>query len=98
MPVKTFRKMLFNGLFVNQRNMRGFMGLLRFYQKYGIQTLTRKMGIINIFLNGMSCLEKVLPKIQPMSKMKQRPLEFKATGEKQATVALVLVGFIVFTK
>lgn len=88
-PVRAFRKVLFNGLFENQKNMRRFMGLLRFYQKSGIQTLTHKTGVIHIFPNGMTCSEKVLPKIEPTSKMGNRPLMFEAKGEKRATVSFL---------
>lgn len=50
MPVRAVRKVVFEGLFPHQNRMRTLTGLIGFYQRSGLQTLTHKTGIMKLFL------------------------------------------------
>ncbi|MFC0015334.1 MULTISPECIES: (Fe-S)-binding protein [Allobacillus] len=58
---KAARYGAFKHLFRNQRTMERATGFIRFYQKSGIQALTRKTGILSLFPSIMKDMEAILP-------------------------------------
>ncbi|MFD2044575.1 (Fe-S)-binding protein [Ornithinibacillus salinisoli] len=61
---KTARKVAFDYLFQEPDKMSKTVGLVRFYQRSGMQTLTRKMKILSFFPDILGGMEKVLPPIE----------------------------------
>ncbi|WP_282155117.1 (Fe-S)-binding protein [Cytobacillus gottheilii] len=87
LPVRALRKTVFEGLFPHQNRMRMAVGLLGFYQRTGLQALTQKTGLMNLFPVHLATMEKVLPKAPSLKEMKSRPTELKATTEVKKRVA-----------
>lgn len=53
--------------------MRTLTGLIGFYQRSGLQTLTHKTGIMKLFPETLATMDLVLPKVPKMKAMKDRP-------------------------
>ncbi|MDH2886652.1 (Fe-S)-binding protein [Bacillus cytotoxicus] len=87
MPVKAVRKMVFEGLFPHQNRMRTLTGIIGFYQRSGLQTLTHKTGIMKLFPETLAAMDLVLPKVPKMKKMKNRPEFLPAQATKKKRVA-----------
>lgn len=85
MPVKAVRKVVFEGLFPHQNRMRTLTGLIGFYQRSGLQTLSHKTGIMKLFPETLATMDLVLPKAPKMKEMKNRPefLHAEITKKKQ---------------
>ena len=64
MKEKIIRKTAFDGLFADQQRMATTVKLVQFYQKSGLQTVTRKIGFLNLFPPFMKEMEGVLPAIE----------------------------------
>src|SRR5699024_10646733 len=58
---KTMRKVAFDYLLQDQDKMDKAVGLVRFYQKSGLQTVARKLNIVSFFPGILPGMEKVLP-------------------------------------
>ncbi|MCM3668311.1 (Fe-S)-binding protein [Mesobacillus maritimus] len=86
-PVKLVRKTVFEGLFPHQDRMRMAMGLVGFYQRSGLQTVTRKTGMMKLFPDSLASMEKVLPKVPTLKEMKNRPEHLPAIGTQTKKVA-----------
>lgn len=71
---KTTRTIVFNNLFVKQKNMQHAVSLLHLYQKTGLQKAVRKIGFLNLFPKHVKTMEASLPpiarKIQPFKQVK----------------------------
>src|SRR4051812_18985024 len=65
--------------------------LIRLYQKSGLQTLSRKLGIVN--LHGVAELDALSPKIEDDFFFREIGTTYPAVGERRARVAF-LVGCI----
>ncbi|SEM69888.1 glycolate oxidase iron-sulfur subunit [Mesobacillus persicus] len=87
LPVKMVRNAVLNGLFPHQNRMQMVTGLLGFYQRSGMQTLTRKTGMMKLFPDHLATMEKVLPQVPTMKKMKNRPEFLEALGPQTKRVA-----------
>ncbi|WP_410981804.1 (Fe-S)-binding protein [Bacillus cereus] len=87
MPVKAVRKIVFEGLFPHQNRMRTLTGLIGFYQRSGLQTLTHKTGIMKLFPKTLATMDLVLPKVPKMKEMKNRPEFLPAETTKKKRVA-----------
>ncbi|WP_242241541.1 (Fe-S)-binding protein [Bacillus cereus group sp. BfR-BA-01309] len=87
MPVKAVRKVVFEGLFPHQNRMRTLTGLIGFYQRSGLQTLTHKTGIMKLFPETLATMDLVLPKVPKMKAMKDRPAFLPAESTKKKQVA-----------
>jgi len=61
---KLSRKVAFDGLFSDQKKMKGAVKLIQLYQKSGLQLITRKIGFLNLFPPFMKEMESVLPTIK----------------------------------
>ncbi|EOP41621.1 (Fe-S)-binding protein [Bacillus cereus] len=88
MPVRAVRKVVFEGLFPHQNRMRTLTGLIGFYQRSGLQTLTHKTGIMKLFPETLATMDLVLPKVPKMKAMKDRPEFLPAEVAKKKQVAL----------
>ncbi|HSJ38632.1 MAG TPA: (Fe-S)-binding protein [Planococcus sp. (in: firmicutes)] len=69
---KAVRKATFDGVFADQKRMAAGVKLVQFYQKSGLQSVTRKIGFLNLFPPFMKEMEAVLPKVE--SKKKREPV------------------------
>lgn len=87
MPVQAVRNAVFEGLFPHQNRMQTVTGLLGFYQRSGLQKLTRKIGFMKLFPENLATMEKVLPKVPTIKEMKSRPEYFPANGVEAKRVA-----------
>ncbi len=87
LPVKLVRKTVFEGLFPHHERMIMATGLLGFYQRSGLQAVTRKTGIMKLFPDNLATMEKVLPKVPKMKEMKNRPEYLPPQGEQTKRVA-----------
>ncbi|HGH7173070.1 TPA: (Fe-S)-binding protein [Bacillus wiedmannii] len=86
-PVRAVRKVVFEGLFPHQNRMRTLTGLIGFYQRSGLQTLTHKTGIMKLFPETLATMDLVLPKVPKMKAMKDRPAFLPAESTKKKQVA-----------
>ncbi|PEJ00967.1 (Fe-S)-binding protein [Bacillus wiedmannii] len=86
-PVRAVRKVVFEGLFPHQNRMRTLTGLIGFYQRSGLQTLTHKTGIMKLFPETLATMDLVLPKVPKMKAMKDRPEFLPAESTKKKQVA-----------
>lgn len=84
---RVIRKVVFDGLFMNKANMETATGFLRFYQQSGVQTLTRKLHILDWFPDQLQKMEAILPPVPPKTERRRRPERLKATGQPTARVA-----------
>jgi glycolate oxidase iron-sulfur subunit len=87
LPARLVRKTVLDGLFPHQNRMRMAMGLLGFYQRSGLQTVTRKTGMMKLFPEHLATMERVLPSVPTMKEMKDRPEFVSAEGTKTKKVA-----------
>ncbi|KAB7641825.1 (Fe-S)-binding protein [Bacillus sp. B3-WWTP-C-10-D-3] len=87
MPVRAVRKVVFEGLFPHQNRMRTLTGLIGFYQRSGLQTITHKTGIMKLFPETLAAMDLVLPKVPKMKAMKDRPTFLPAESTKKKQVA-----------
>lgn len=85
--VKLLRNFAFNTLFPNQNRMVGMTSMLGFYQKSGMQNLTRKTGIMNLLPNSYRTMEKVLPEAPKRKEMKNRPRHLQPLQPQKKKVA-----------
>ncbi|MBM4761022.1 (Fe-S)-binding protein [Bacillus sp. B15-48] len=86
-PVRLVRKVIFDELFPHPNRMRTAMGLLSFYQRSGLQTVARKTGVMKLFPDSLSTMERVLPKVPTMKQMKNRPEHLAPIGKQTKKVA-----------
>ncbi len=61
---KVVRYGAFRQLFRKQKTMERATGVIRFYQKSGLQALTRKTGILSVFPSMMKDMESILPALE----------------------------------
>ncbi|MBA4537353.1 (Fe-S)-binding protein [Bacillus aquiflavi] len=87
LPIQTIRHTVFKSLFPHKNRLRKVTGLLGFYQRSGLQTITRKIGFLKLFPKSLVAMEKVLPQVPEMKKMKNRPEFLSSKGEKKKRVA-----------
>ena len=94
MPLKGWKKavnkVLLHGVFPHQNRLNRLGGFLKFYQQSGLQTVTRKTGLINIMPQHMVDLESVMPEIKkPVRKRYKNTPVIKAKGETKNKVAFM---------
>ncbi|WP_413375409.1 (Fe-S)-binding protein [Alkalihalobacillus sp. 1P02AB] len=87
LPVKALREVVFNQLFPHQSRMVGLVGLLGFYQRSGLRTVTRKSGILKVLPDSMQLMEKVIPHAPRQKEMKNRPTHLEPLAVKKKNVA-----------
>lgn len=67
---RTFKDYFFDHILANQKRLNSVGNLLWFYQKSGLQSLTRGLSILKFFPEQMSQMERITPAILPPSKRK----------------------------
>lgn len=87
LPVRTVRKVVFEGLFPHTNRMRTVTGLLGFYQRSGLQKVARATGVMKLFPDSLATMERVLPNVPTMKQMKNRPEFLPAEAPKTKKVA-----------
>ncbi|MEB6548770.1 (Fe-S)-binding protein [Heyndrickxia sporothermodurans] len=94
--VRAVRNTVFEGLFPHQNRMQSITGLLGFYQRSGLQKVTRKIGFMKLFPESLATMEKVLPKVPTMKEMKNRP-EYLPAEQTQAKRVAFFTGCLMDT-
>ncbi|SHG07167.1 (Fe-S)-binding protein [Ornithinibacillus halophilus] len=84
---KASRKMAFDHLFKDPKKMEKTVGLVGFYQKSGLQFLTRKTKILSFFPEIMEGMEGVLPKIEKKESMRGKVFKSERKSTKVAFFA-----------
>ncbi|UUZ96415.1 (Fe-S)-binding protein [Paenibacillus sp. P25] len=87
MPVKLARKLVFKGLFPHPKRMRTVTGLMRLYQRSGLQKAARASGILKLLPETLGTMERILPQAPSMKEMSARPKYLAAEGARRKTVA-----------
>lgn len=60
-PVRFLRRLAFTHLFPHQKRLYRLGGLLRFYQRSGLQTAVRKLGLRNMLPRHLREMEAIMP-------------------------------------
>ncbi|QED47656.1 (Fe-S)-binding protein [Cytobacillus dafuensis] len=84
---KLVRNTVFKGLFPYQSRMRTMTSLLSIYQQTGIQKIVQKSGMLKLFPESLTTMEKILPKVPNSKEMRQRPDQLEPLGVKKKKVA-----------
>lgn len=84
---KMLRWATFKNLFPYQNRMIGLTSLLGFYQRSGLQRLSRSLGVMKLFPEPMRTMEKVLPSVPKRKDMKNRPRTLPPLSTKRKKVA-----------
>lgn len=84
---KLVRKTVFDGLFPYQNRMRSLTSLLGIYQRSGMQNLVHKSGMMRLFPESITTMEKVLPKVPTRKELNNRPEYVKPVGTTRKKVA-----------
>lgn len=86
----TVNKIVLHGFFPHQHRLNRLGGFLKFYQKSGLQAITRKTGLINIMPDHLVDMESVMPEIKkPVRKRYKNTAVIKARGETKNEVAFM---------
>lgn len=92
-PPKGFAKIMhelfLHRLFPYPKRMQFLGSLLKFYQRSGLQTLARSIGIMNLFPPHLAEMEKALPKLTHPPTLRSQMEVLEPIGEKRATVAML---------
>ncbi|GAA0610050.1 (Fe-S)-binding protein [Virgibacillus siamensis] len=67
---KFVRTVTFDHLFQEPKKMEKAVTLMQFYQRSGLQTITRKMNILSFFPNILEEMEGVLPRVESRELMR----------------------------
>ncbi|ASV69443.1 MULTISPECIES: (Fe-S)-binding protein [Cytobacillus] len=87
---KSVNKLFLHGIFPHENRLQTLGGLLKFYQKSGMQTLVRKTKLIQIMPKHLVDMEGVMPKIHSSVKKKHRNGSvIKAKQETKREVAML---------
>jgi glycolate oxidase iron-sulfur subunit len=86
--IEWIRTLAFKHLFVNQKRMRLLGGGIRFYQKSGLQWLTRRLGLLRILPEHMRQMEAVLPEASSSGVAIELGTFIPAKGPKRGTAGM----------
>ncbi|MEL3973200.1 (Fe-S)-binding protein [Rossellomorea oryzaecorticis] len=94
MPLKGWKGMIsktfLEGLFPHPNRLNTLGGMLKFYQKSGVQTLVRKTGLINVMPKHLVEMEAIMPEIKQSVRKKYKNEEIiKAKGETKHEVSML---------
>ncbi|KKK38476.1 hypothetical protein WQ57_07660 [Mesobacillus campisalis] len=81
-PLRSVRDFMFEKVLSDQKNLNQVGNLLWFYQKSGLQSLTRSLGILKFFPEQMRQMERIMPEILPPSKRKPH-MEFTPRANRK---------------
>lgn len=84
-------KLFLKSLFPYPARMHKLGGLLKFYQKSGMQTIARKTGLINVMPKHLVEMEEIMPPIrqQPVQKKYKNEDIIRTKAEKKGEAALL---------
>ena len=83
-------KMFLQGLFPHHNRLNSLGGLLRFYQKSGMQKVVRKTKLINIMPQHLVDMEAIMPEVKETVRKKYKNTDvIKAKGETKNEVAML---------
>lgn len=84
-------KFFLESLFPYPARMQKLGGLLKFYQKSGMQTVARKTGLINVIPKHLVEMEEIMPAItqQPVQKKYKNEDVIRTKAEKKGDAALL---------
>lgn len=83
-------KLMLEGIFPHPNRLNTVGGLLKFYQKSGLQKVARKTGLMNIMPKHLVDMEAVMPEIKQSVRKKYKDEKIiKAKGETKNEVALL---------
>jgi glycolate oxidase iron-sulfur subunit len=83
------RKMIF-ALFPQPERMRLLLGPMRIYQRFGLQSLVRRSGILSLLPASLQAMEALVPANRPGTNQATLPARIEAKGERRLRVALLL--------
>ncbi|WP_405080326.1 (Fe-S)-binding protein [Paenibacillus chitinolyticus] len=86
--VKLARRTAFKAVFPKQNRMKLLGGALGFYQRSGLQKITRGSGIMKLFPDHMREMEQILPESSSRGVIERIGSHHPAVGAKIATVGL----------
>jgi len=86
--VRGVRWMVFKQLFPNQARMKRLGRTIRFYQRSGVQSIVRKLGIVKLFSKQMHAMENILPEASNQGVIDLMGTRIPARGEKIGTVGM----------
>jgi glycolate oxidase iron-sulfur subunit len=81
-------KFFLHGVFPHHNRLRSLGGLLRFYQKSGMQKVIRKTNLIHIMPQHLTDMESIMPEVKRSVRVKFTS-EIKAKGESKHKVAML---------
>lgn len=83
-------KLFLQELFPHQNRLNALGGLLKFYQKSGMQKAVRKTGLINIMPKHLVDMEAIMPEVnEPVRKKYKNEKVIKSKGEVKQEVAML---------
>ncbi|MED0658163.1 (Fe-S)-binding protein [Anoxybacillus ayderensis] len=85
--VRFIRHLVFKQLFPYPKRMRIATALLGFYQRSGLQSFARKLGLLRLLPNHLATMEKVLPNVPTWKEMNERPTHVEALAPRKRRVA-----------
>ncbi|SDM71451.1 glycolate oxidase iron-sulfur subunit [Fictibacillus solisalsi] len=87
---KTVSNFFLHRLFPHQNRLNTVGGLLKFYQKSGMQKVVRKTGLLKIMPDHLAEMEGIMPELtQPVRKKYKNQNVIKAKGKTKHEVALL---------
>ncbi|GGF13356.1 putative glycolate oxidase iron-sulfur subunit [Halobacillus andaensis] len=94
MPLKGWKgavSMFFlKGLFPYQERMHTLSGLLKFYQRSGLQKVVRKTGALKVMPDHLANMESIMPAIKPSVQKKYKDVDvIPARGVPKARVSML---------
>lgn len=81
-PARTFKDFFFDKVLPDQKRLNTVGNLLWFYQKSGLQSLTRGLGILKFFPEQLRQMERITPSILPPALRKPHP-EFTPRADEE---------------
>ncbi|WP_461202545.1 (Fe-S)-binding protein [Anoxybacillus sp. TBDG-1] len=85
--VRFIRHIVFKQLFPHPKRMRMVTALIGFYQRFGLQTLVRKLGLLRLLPSHLATMENVLPNVPTWKQMNERPTHVGALIPRKRRVA-----------
>jgi glycolate oxidase iron-sulfur subunit len=81
-------RLFLRGVFAHPLRLRAIGRFLRFYQRSGLQALTRRAGLMRVLPRHLREMEAVLPQVAARPSIVALPEHILASGSKKAEVAL----------
>ncbi|MBB6177334.1 glycolate oxidase iron-sulfur subunit [Anoxybacillus tengchongensis] len=85
--VRFIRHIVFKQLFPHPKRMRMVTALIGFYQRSGLQTLVRKLGLLRLLPSHLATMENVLPNVPTWKQMNERPTHVESLIPRKRRVA-----------